>query len=268
MYIRSFSIPVKFYDKYVKNDPILTDKNISIFSDCIPTLDELAINEVNILIIQEPNEYFGLHDWAVKNNQYFSCILTWSEEILNKCENAMLLPFGTTFLHSKDKYKELSTMDKNLEISYICGPKKLIDGHFLRHKIYEMGSEIKMEKKWIYSCPMEEKYKCFESSMFHLCIENSARKDYFTEKIVDAFITRTIPIYWGCTNITDYFDPRGFFIINSEEEFLSLINSLTEDDYNSRLEYVEKNYEIGIYYAHYFNRVNDVLKQIITLNNI
>jgi hypothetical protein len=266
MHIKSNFIPVELYEKYILSK--FSDKAISIFNDYTPSFEELTINPINILIIQEPNQLFGLHDWAIQNSHNFSCILTWGNDILDKCDNSLLLPFGTTFLHGKNKYKELSTNEKNLEISFLCGPKKLIEGHFLRHSIFEKENDILINKKWIYSCPTEEKYKCFENSMFHLAIENSKNKNYFTEKIVDAFITKTIPIYWGCPNISEFFDSRGFFTFNTKEEAIDIINNLTENEYLSRIEYVEKNYQTAIYYAEIFQRIEEILNQIIILNNI
>jgi len=49
---------------------------ISLFVDYVPTPDELKINPYNILMIMEPNEYFGLHTFAKNNYTHFSCILT------------------------------------------------------------------------------------------------------------------------------------------------------------------------------------------------
>lgn len=268
MYINSKFIPPELYDKFIGNNPKFKDKPISIFNDYIPTVEELNINPYNILVIQEPNQLFGLHNWAINNHQYFSCILTWGQEILDKCDNAILLPFGTTYLHSKDTYKSLATNEKKFELSFLCGKKQMIEGHFFRHKIYNRQQEItSIPLKWYYTYD-GPKDVCFETSMFHLAIENSQNKNYFTEKIVDAFITKTIPIYWGCPNIKDFFDPKGFITFNTDDELLNIINSLTEEDYISRKEYIEKNYQLGIYYAEIFNRIKDILDQIIELNKI
>jgi hypothetical protein len=268
MYIKSNFIPIELYNKFIGNNPEFKTKPISLFNDYIPSIEELNINPYNILIIQEPNQLFKLHDWAISNNHYFSCILTWGSEILNKCDNALLLPFGTTYLHKNDIYKILASLDKKFELSYLCGKKQLIDGHFFRHKIYNRQKEItSIPLKWYYTYD-GPKDVCFETSMFHVAIENSQNKNYFTEKIVDAFITNTIPIYHGCPNIGDYFDEKGFFTFNTEEEFLNIVNSLTEEDYYSRKEYIEKNYLTAIYYAEIFERIKKILKQIVELNNI
>jgi hypothetical protein len=268
MYIKSNFIPIELYNKFIGDNPEFKNKPISIFNDYQPTYDELNINPYNILIIQEPNQLFGLHEWAIQNSHLFSAILTWGQTILDSCENSILLPFGTTYLHSKDIYKKLAIQQKEFELSFLCGKKHMIDGHFFRHKIYNRQKEItNIPLKWYYTYD-GPKDVCYETSMFHLCIENSQNQNYFTEKIVDSFITKTIPIYRGCPNIEDYFDKRGFFTFNTEEEFFSIINSLTEKDYEDRKEYIESNYQKAIYWAEYFMRFKSLLQEIITLNEI
>jgi hypothetical protein len=263
MYIKNNFIPIEHYNKHILSE--FKDKPISIFNDYTPTIEELNINPINILIIQEPNQLFGLHDWAIQNKNYFSCILTWGQDILDKCENALLLPFGTTFLHSNDEYKQMAFNNKKLETSFMCGPKHLIEGHFLRHKIYNRKSEITTPTKWLFS---GDKKPCFGESMFHLTIENSKNQNYFTEKIIDAFITKTIPVYWGCPNIEEFFDIRGMYVFENENEAIAIINSLTEEDYYSKKEYIEKNYQTAIYYAEFFMRSKNIIKEIIKINNI
>jgi hypothetical protein len=263
MYIKSNFIPEELYYKFIL--PKFKDVPISIFNDYTPSLEELQINPYNILVIQEPNQLFGLHDWAIQNSEYFSCILTWGQSILDTCENAALLPFGTTFLHGGDKYKRLQNLKKQFEISFLCGPKKLIEGHYLRHYIWDKQSQLRTPLKFIFE---GEKAPCFEHSMFHIAVENSQNKNYFTEKIVDAFLSKTVPVYWGCPNIGEFFDIRGMFILESENDFISLVNSLTEEDYYSRKEYVEYNYKVALHYAEYFTRFGSLLEEIIKLNNI
>ena len=52
------------------------DKPITIFCDRVCTLEELSINPINIMILNEPNELFGLCDWVIQNKHYFNLILT------------------------------------------------------------------------------------------------------------------------------------------------------------------------------------------------
>ena len=44
-----------------------------------------------------------------------------------------------------------------------------------------------------------------ENYMFTIAIENTSHDHYFTEKIVNPLLYDTIPLYWGCKKIEDYF---------------------------------------------------------------
>lgn len=46
---------------------------------------------------------------------------------------------------------------------------------------------------------------------YSLACENSQHPNYFTEKLVDCFLTWSKPIYWGCPNVGDFF-PKGSFV--------------------------------------------------------
>lgn len=67
---------------------------------------------------------------------------------------------------------------------------------------------------------------------FSICIENAKEKNYLTEKFLDCVLTNTIPIYYGCENVKDLFDSRGYFEIKD-------INNLEE--VQNLLEYINKN---------------------------
>ena len=135
------------------------------------------------------------------------------------------------------------------------------------NKIFSRINEVKIDKTWIYQCPSEEKKKCW-NSYFHIAIENSKNKNYFTEKIIDCFLTKTIPIYWGCSNIEEYFNKDGFIKFNSDEELMHILNNLTPCYYHDRKKVIEENYKKALYYADFFYRLNEILEQIVTTNNI
>ena len=59
----------------------------------------------------------------------------------------------------------------------------------------------------------------YEEYQFHICIENFSLPDYFSEKITNALICNTIPIYYGCKHIDTYFP----------DSVISLTGNITED---------------------------------------
>ena len=90
--------------------------------------------------------------------------------------------------------------------------------------------------------PIDYKLIGLESYKFSVVIENCKRDYWFTEKLIDCLVTGTIPIYWGCPSIGDFFDINGFFIFDSVKELESIIENLTEDMYLSKIDSVRKNF--------------------------
>jgi hypothetical protein len=104
--------------------------------------------------------------------------------------------------------------------------------------------------------------------MFNISIENCKHLNWFTEKLIDCFLTKTVPLYWGCSNIGEFFNKDGIITFENENDLLKKINKLTSDDYNSRIHAINENYTKALYYADFFYRLNEILEQIIIDNNI
>lgn len=239
----------------------LKDKPITLFYDYpIRDISELQQNPVNILLIQEPNQLFGFHDWTVNNYELFSGVFTWGQSILEVADNAMFFPFGAGDFEMPSTYKH----NKQFGVSFMCGPKQLIEGHHLRHRIYSRQSEVSIPTQFFYK---GEKRPCW-TTMFHIGVENSRNQGYFTEKIIDAFLSKTVPIYWGCPNLGDFFDLDGVITFNDEHELLNILNNLTEEDYNKRKKAIEYNYQQSLQYADFVGRVKQLLVDICNLNNL
>jgi hypothetical protein len=60
------------------------DKPITFFYDYPPkNINELKINPINIILVHEPDEFFGIHSWIKANHNLYSAILTWNKDILD-----------------------------------------------------------------------------------------------------------------------------------------------------------------------------------------
>ena len=70
---------------------------------------------------------------------------------------------------------------------------------------------------------------------FSVVIENVREQNYFSEKLVDAVLCNTVPIYWGCPNIDRFIDPSALIICTSEDDIRQAINEASEDEFQSRL---------------------------------
>ncbi|WRF28040.1 fucosyltransferase [Helicobacter pylori] len=54
---------------------------------------------------------------------------------------------------------------------------------------------------------------------FNLCFENTQGYGYVTEKIIDAYFSHTIPIYWGSPSVAKDFNPKSFVNVCDFKDF-------------------------------------------------
>ena len=59
---------------------------------------------------------------------------------------------------------------------------------------------------------------------FSLALENSAFAGYVTEKIMDSFLARTIPVYWGAPDVALDFNRDAFINLADYPNFDAAID--------------------------------------------
>ncbi|MCK4918252.1 MAG: hypothetical protein KAS02_00485 [Candidatus Pacebacteria bacterium] len=90
----------------------------------------------------------------------------------------------------------------------------------------------------------QDKLKTLSKYKFVICYENVQKLNgYITEKIFDCFNAKTIPIYWGAENISDYVDKKTFIdrrLFKTNRELLDFLMKIDEKKYNEYLLAIEK----------------------------
>jgi hypothetical protein len=76
---------------------------------------------------------------------------------------------------------------------------------------------------------------------FSVAMENVRYDGYFTEKLIDCFLTDTVPIYWGSSGIGRWFDPRGILCFERQDQLLMILDTLDWERYASMLPFVRRN---------------------------
>jgi hypothetical protein len=267
-------IKTNFFDSKVFEEKLSHLKHIdfSLFVECIPQTQE-ELSPINILVIYEPNEYFGLHDWAIANKDLFNIILTWDDKVLNNCDNALFLPFGHTWF-KPDQYEV--NHNKIFQVSHLCGDLLKSYGHQMRHELMARKNEIKIPTNFYQNIgnrhDIEDARKgkefIFGDSMFGIAIENFSHRGFFTEKILDCFLMRTIPLYWGCSNIGEFFNQEGILKFDNPDDLIYISNKLTEDFYLSKQHVVEENYQLALQYVNYEQNIVNKITEVFKINNL
>lgn len=243
---------------------------IEIWVDNFQDIDKKTLRK-KIFVQIEPNEIMGLNNHIINNHHHFDYVFTYEQEVLDSILNGVLFEYGTKWINM-DKYD--LNKPKEFSVSTVCGHKTITENHRIRQKLWYKQDKIKIPKKFFLSRlggvenfadnPIlgEHKEPLFDS-MFHICIENVSKPNFFTEKLIDCLLCKTIPIYIGCPNIHSYFDINGFIIANSFNEAIEKCNELTEDFYNSKKDVIELNRGIAMNWVDYNKRLSDKIREIL-----
>jgi hypothetical protein len=258
---------IKIHCSWDLHFDLYNEKQIELYVDSIPQ-DAIPEDTIRFVFLLEPIEILNLNPAAINgyNNCTYNYLFTHNEELLSKIPSAHLFEFGTTWV------KDYKFPEKKHAVSTLVGGKLMAPGHYLRQKLWFKEHRIKNIPTNFYlsgnfggienfnNNPIlgADKTPLFDTQ-FHICIENTKRNNWFTEKLIDCLQTKTIPIYWGCPNISNWFNMDGFIIVNSLDEIVNACNSLTESTYQDKLTAVEENFEKSKIFA----TINDRLQQKI-----
>lgn len=127
------------------------------------------------------------------------------------------LPFveGFAYMWHSRPPKEITLKKKIMSI--ILSNKRMAPGHIYRHQLVEeiikrrLPIDIFGRGSVQYNYPtVKGEFECdseaFEDYLYSICIENFKCNHYFSEKIMNPLLLNCVPLYYGCHNISEYFD--------------------------------------------------------------
>ena len=266
---------IKIYCSWDLSFDLFYDKQIELYVDTVPQ-SQIPPGVIRFVFLLEPSEIMNLETQALagEQNKTYNYLLTHNENLLNKSKIAHLFEFGTTWI------KDYDFPEKEFSVSTLVGGKLMAPGHLLRQKIWFKEERIKSIPTRFYlsgnfggieninNNPIlgQDKRPLF-NSQFHICIENTKRNNWFTEKLIDCLRTKTVPIYWGCPNIGNWFNLNGFYIVDNFQEIIDVCNSLNENSYNEKLKYIEENFEKSQKFLTINDRLKNKIEEILKNKN-
>lgn len=121
------------------------------------------------------------------------------------------------FNKSYTQIRDLDVSAKQKKISVVSSDLTWLPGHKLRYAFVNKLIGHFKDRLDVYGKGfnfIEDKFDALYPYEFSIAIENNALKDYFTEKIFECYLTHTVPVYYGCTNIDQYFSEKSYYSIN------------------------------------------------------
>ena len=194
-------------------------------------------NKKDIAWLIEPEELFPqTYQYIRQNYNKFFKIFTHDKDLLS-LPNVILIPYGGCWIKKEDF--DIHHKTKNLSI--ICSSKNYLTGHKLRHKFINKYNSICDVYGNGYKQVLN-KIEALKDYRYQVVFENTKKDFWFTEKIIDCFVTGTIPIYYGCNGIDKFFDMNSIIKINSLDDFDQIKNELNESLYLNKTNSIKNNF--------------------------
>lgn len=206
------------------------------------------INAKVSLLLAEPDAVHAKHIRMLHLSQHrFHRILTRSPKILARYPQARLFVTGDSFLRQLDQ----PVSEKRSEVSLIASGKRDLEGHKLRHAVVDQirAKDVPATIMGSAYAPFEHKEDGLAPFRYSVVIENIRERSMFTEKIIDACLCRTVPLYWGAPDIAEWFDPDGLILCEDVAAFMAALRTLGPDDYARRSDAIEANRQLAMHYA-------------------
>jgi len=191
-----------------------------------------------------------VYEKVIQNHHKFTKILGWHES-LHLLPNFEFFPLTEisqwNLLPEKLDINKFKIYNKTKQISFISSNKNICPGHQLRlecvNEVKNLELDVDIFGRGIN--PISSKLEGLKNYYYSIAMENEQLPFYFTEKIIDCFLSGTIPIYYGCSNIEKYFNPKGIISFNNKKELIDILNNLDYEFYNNNIEAIKENYNIA-----------------------
>jgi hypothetical protein len=117
-----------------------------------------------------------------------------------------------------DELRHAPVPDKPRLLSWVTSAKRSRPGHEWRLAFLDrLRRTVDFDLLGRGFRPIEDKWDGIAPYRYSLAVENSSGPHYWTEKLADCFLGWTMPIYFGCTNLADYFPPQSYVPVDMRD---------------------------------------------------
>lgn len=214
------------------------------------------------VMVMEPKAISASHHRLLRlTHRRFHRVFTYDLDLLKRLPNGVFLPFGSTWV---PQWQDL-VIEKTEDVSLIASAKRDLPGHLLRHSMAQY-----LAKDWPDAQILGRGYQPFEVKAdglvpfrYSVVIENVQEQNYFTEKLIDAVLCETVPIYWGCPNIAEFLDPSGMILCDNLEDMKVAVQNMSASDYARRISALRETKPAAAAYGDLYKRAAEALRDAL-----
>lgn len=203
-------------------------------------------------VIQEPPTF--THNWLHTSHPGFSRLYSCHPELKGGHRRLQLPYLHWHFQQTFDQLCSEQPPEKTKELSTITSSLYWLPGHKARVdflKQFQATYDFDWFGRGVRD--IEDKWDGLAPYKYSFAFENYASDYYWTEKISDCFLSRTVPIYWGCPKIADFFPADSMILVDPArpEEARRIVTEAMESDFYGRhLDQLEKARDLVLHHYH------------------
>jgi len=178
------------------------------------------------------------------NITYMNWLTWWVGIVVSKDKDTSF--FSKNHNLNYDDFINMKPIPKENKLSIIMSNKNLGIGHQKRLNFIDRLINSSISKYIdVYGDgykKIPDKWNAISQYKYHLVIENSNIKDYWSEKLADSFLGFAIPVYCGCPNILDYFSEKSLLVINIDnfdQSILAIKKAIEENLYDEKIDAIK-----------------------------
>ena len=144
-------------------------------------------------------------------------------------------PYTMTY----DSLRMLTSVPKEKLLSVVCSDMRFLPGHrqrivFVKKLKRYFGARLAHFGRGFHSVP--DKAEAILPYRYHIVLENSSVRSYWTEKLADAYLGWAYPFYYGCPNLADDFPVEAFtrIDIHDPDDAIARIEAAIDADYHAK----------------------------------
>jgi len=237
------------YIRWVRNEY----RKTTVFTDmCLDKVADAPQGTTKIAWLIEPAGFsYTAYDKIKFEAELFDYVISHDHTFINTFvrDKGFWCPCGGAWV----EWNYLTdSFQKTRGVSFITTAKDVTDGHKIRHDIFNhlVDGIWQVDKYGAGATPLPTKDLALLNHMFSIVIESVQTRGYFSEKLIDCFLTNTVPIYWGAPDIDHYFDTEGIIRVGSWDHLSTVLAYETGyKEYLSKSKVIERNFNLAKEYV-------------------
>ena len=214
--------------------------NIYVSQRALDALNDTSGKPTYIWLLESKQIIPQYYQWIIDNYEF----VTSRVDGIFSCDKELCAKYpkiSYSVINAVPWVQDRKVHKKTKLVSMIASNKRMCEGHARRLQFVDKFRD----KLDFYGRGFNE-ISCKEDGlrdyMFSVGIENAVYDTYFTEKLTDCFACGTIPIFYGCKGVTEYFNEDGIIFLDDNFD----LSTLTKDLYYSKIDAIKDNFERSI----------------------